>query len=366
VRTQLITRTTAALAVALILAPVAIRAQWRPQQSPTTASLRGVSAVDARVCWASGANGTFLRTTNGGKTWRRGVVPGAETADFRDVEAIDAQTAYLMGVGEMSRIYKTTDGGRTWTLQYSDTRKGAFFDAIAFWDANHGVLLGDPVDGRFTILTTDDGGRTWREVPGDRVPAPLPGEACFAASGTALTVFGDDHAWFGTGGANVGRIYRTNDRGRTWHVAQTPIAAGESSGVFSVVFRDALNGLAVGGDHKKTGEASENVAMSSDGGATWRSATPSLPSGLKECVAFLERPDGQAVLATGPPGTGISYDGGASWTVLDPGGYHSFSFAKGAGWAGWAVGADGRVGRFTVRIFADPPPRMGRGKGGRR
>jgi photosystem II stability/assembly factor-like uncharacterized protein len=347
VRTQLITRTTAALAVAMILAPAAIRAQWRAQRSPTTASLRGVSAVDARVCWASGANGTFLRTIDGGRTWRRGVVPGAETADFRDVEAIDAQTAYLMGVGEMSRIYKTTDGGRTWTLQYSDTRKGAFFDAIAFWDANHGVLLGDPVDGHFTVLTTDDGGRTWRDVPSDRVPPPLPGEACFAASGTALSVFGDDHAWFGTGGAGVGRVFRTTDRGRTWQVAETPIAAGETSGVFSVVFRDARNGIAVGGDHKKTGEASANVAVSSDGGATWRSAAASLPSGLKECVGFLSGPNGPTVLAAGPSGTGISYDGGASWTALGTDGYHSFSFAKGAG---WAVGADGHIGRFASPI----------------
>jgi photosystem II stability/assembly factor-like uncharacterized protein len=332
----------------MISLPVAAGAQWRPQQSQTTANLRGVSAVDARVCWASGANGTFLRTVDGGRTWRRGVVPGAETADFRDVEAIDATTAYLMGVGEMSRVYKTTDGGRSWTLQYSDTRKGAFFDAIAFWDANHGVLLGDPVDGRFTILTTDDGGRTWRDVPADRVPPPLPGEACFAASGTCLTVFGEDHAWFATGGAGSGRIYRTSDRGRTWQVAETPIAAGESSGIFSVAFRNARNGVVVGGDHRKTGEASMNVAVTSDGGATWRAAAPSLPSGLKECVAFLDGPKGPAVLATGPSGTGISYDGGTSWIALGTDGYHSFDFARGAG---WAVGAGGGVGHVANMLL---------------
>jgi photosystem II stability/assembly factor-like uncharacterized protein len=332
--------------ITLTLFVALLAAQWTPQPSDSTASLRGVSAVDDTVCWASGAGGTFLRTTDGGRTWRRGTVAGAETADFRDVEAVDARTAYLMGVGEMSRVYKTTDGGSTWTLQYQDTRPGAFFDAIAFWDAEHGILVGDPVDGRFTILTTDDGGRTWREVPADRVPPPLPGEACFAASGTCLTVLGDGQAWFGTGGGSKGRVYRTTDRGRTWQVAETPIAAGESSGVFSVAFRDERNGIAVGGDHKKTTEASANVAITSDGGATWAAATGTQPAGLKERVAFLR---GSIVLATGPSGTGLSRDGGASWTALGTDGYHAFDFA---GNAGWAVGADGRVGRFAHALEA--------------
>src|SRR5215207_10339266 len=202
----------------LVICAADARAQWVAQTSGTTVRLRGVSAVSARVAWASGANGTYARTSDGGRTWAAGVVPGAEELDFRDVHAFDAETAYLLaiGEGERSRIYKTNDGGRNWTLQFQNRRAGAFYDCIAFWDARRGLAMSDPVDGRFLVLRTEDGGRNWKEIGASGMPPALAGEGGFAASGTCVAVAGKTDAWFGTGGPEGPRVFRSADGGRKW------------------------------------------------------------------------------------------------------------------------------------------------------
>src|ERR1044072_10052985 len=118
----------------LIICGTPARAQWVAQVSGTNVRLRGVSAVNRRVAWASGAGGTYARTLDGGQTWQAGQVPGAAELDFRDVDAFDADTAYLLaiGPGESSRIYRTADGGRSWELQFQNTRAAAFYDCMAF------------------------------------------------------------------------------------------------------------------------------------------------------------------------------------------------------------------------------------------
>src|SRR5689334_14288061 len=162
--------------------------QWQPETMKSDADFRGVCAVGPDVAWVSGTKGTFARTTDGGKTWSVGTVPGADKLDFRDVEAFGADTAYLLsaGPGEDSRVYKTTDGGKTWKLQFKNAEPKAFFDAIAFWDEKHGIALSDPVDGKFLLVATDDGGATWAPLAEKSRPAALPNEGCFAASGTCL------------------------------------------------------------------------------------------------------------------------------------------------------------------------------------
>ena len=128
-------------------------AQWQWQTIDTKASLRGLSVVSEKVIWASGTSGTFLKTTDGGKTWTVGKVPDAEKLDFRDVEAFDADTAYLLSIGngESSRIYKTTDGGNTWKMQFKAADKNVFLDAFTFWDKTHALAMGDPVDGKYFL-----------------------------------------------------------------------------------------------------------------------------------------------------------------------------------------------------------------------
>jgi photosystem II stability/assembly factor-like uncharacterized protein len=323
--------------------------QWTQLASGVKARLRGVSAVSDRVAWASGASGTILRTVDGGGTWQARTIPGTETLDFRDVDAVDARTAYVLsiGFGEASRIYKTSDGGATWALQFQSRDPKAFFDAMAFWDPERGLVVGDSIDGRFTIMRTVDGGRSWRAVPAAGLPPALPGEGAFAASGTSVAVRGTRHAWIGTGAANSARVLRTQDAGVTWAVSATPIPAGPTAGIFSIAFRDALHGIIVGGDYKKETEALSNGALSADGGATWSSIHLPGLTGFRSAVTYVEAVGFRRVLAVGPSGGDQSSDGRQRWTPLPHEGFHAVGFPR-RGTIGWAVGEGGRIARIRV------------------
>jgi len=317
---------------------------WQSQASGVAGRLRGVSAVSSRVAWASGANGTVLRTTDGGQSWQRRPVPEAEKLDFRDIDAMSDRIAYALsiGSGESSRIYKTADGGAHWDLQFANTDPKVFLDAMAFWDADRGIAFSDSVDGRFVILTTANGGRTWARVPADRLPPALPGEGAFAASGTNVVVFGRDEVWIGT---TASRVLRSSDGGRTWTIATTPLATGQAIGIFSIAFRDAQHGVVVGGDYRKESQALDNAATTSDGGATWTLVHDRGLSGFRSVVAWLPGAT-RALIALGPSGADWSSDDGRTWAPLAGEGFDTVSVAPDG--AAWAAGQQGRITRLTL------------------
>jgi photosystem II stability/assembly factor-like uncharacterized protein len=311
---------------------------WVPQQSGTTASLRGISAVSGTIAWASGSKGTWLRTTDGGATWHAATVPGAADLDFRGVWAIDAKTAFLLssGPGEKSRIYKTADGGIDWqALQINPDPKG-FWDAIAMWDPMHGILVGDPVNGRFTIYATSDG-VSWQPQKG---PAANTEESVFAASNSSLFVRGLHDAWFGTGGRGGARVLHTEDGGKTWSAAKTPVRGDSpSAGIFSLAFSE-MRGLAAGGDYMKPAEKAGSAATSADGGKTW---TPAMVGGYLSAVGRLGNK--KMWIATGPSGSDVSLDEGKTWRAFDTGAYNALSFTADAG---WAVGPNGAIAKLKT------------------
>ncbi len=316
---------------------------WVMQESGTTASLRGVSAVNARVVWASGAGGTYLKTTDGGAHWTAAKVPGAENLDFRDIHAVDERTAYLMsaGKGNLSRIYKTTDGGANWGLVVSNPDGEDFFDALAFRDADHGVVLGDPVRGRFVIFATKDG-KWWQNQLG---PEAQKSEGAFAASGTCLAVGPGREVWFGSGGPGAARVFHSTDGGATWTAALTPVRNdSDASGIFSLAFSDALHGVAVGGKYTAEKETAGNIAVTSDGGRTW-TAPKGHPGGYRSAVAWA--PGGKVWVAVGTSGSDISRDGAETWTEFDTRAFNAVAFVSSD--AGWAVGPEGAVARFSAR-----------------
>ena len=265
------------------------------QKSNTTENLRGISVLPNQVAWASGTHGTYLRTTDGGTSWHAAQVPNAEALDFRDVEAFSADLAYLLsaGPGEQSRIYKTTDAGKTWALQFTNKNPKGFFDCMAFWDRDRGIALGDPVTDnsgklKFELITTGNGGTTWEPLTPESLPPAIDGEGAFAASGTCIAVQGTSNVWFATGG-KAARVFHSTDAGKTWTVAETPISHGpDSAGIFSIAFRDAIHGVIAGGDYKHPDQDGPHLAYTNDGGVTW-TLSPLSPQGYFSAVAFISR-----------------------------------------------------------------------------
>jgi photosystem II stability/assembly factor-like uncharacterized protein len=345
-----------------IISLVAFSGGWVAQSSGTRSSFRGLAVVDAKTVWVSGTRGKVLRTIDGGTTWKLDSIPGADSLDLRDIEAIDARTAIAISAGPaeqgQAKIFRTTDGGATWTRVFTTDQKGVFLDAISFWDRDHGIVLSDPVDGKPFLLVSDDGGVTWSRVPPDSLPPVLPGEGSFAASGTCLTVHGSSDAWIATGGASVARVFHSKDRGRKWTVAETPIHSGDggAAGIFSVAFSDGRNGIVVGGNYSQPKTPYVNVARTSDGGATWKAAIGPTPPGYLSAVAYVPDTHGRTLVAVGLVGTAVSGDGGDRWTMADSTGYNAVAFA-GVQDAGWAVGDRGRIATWSGRIDRSIPIR---------
>lgn len=310
------------------------------QSLDSSASLRGLSIVSDEVAWLSGAQGTVGRTTDGGKTWQVIAVPGAEKLDFRDVEAFDDKRAFILGIGpgDLSRIYYTADGGATWKQQWKNDDKNAFYDAIAFWDAQHGIALSDPVNGKYRLLSTNDG-ETWKLLEPETMPEILKGEGAFAASGTCLITVGKNDVYFVTGGANVARVFHSSDRGENWTVSETPIQAGkESAGIFSIAFRDDKQGIIVGGDYQQPKQTQATAAITNDAGKTWKLIDPPLPF-----LSAVTWANGRWV-AAGTAGIHTSPDG-TTWKQLGEQNCNAVRLSKHG--TGWAVGPQGKVFRIS-------------------
>lgn len=330
------------------LASSAVRPAWRVVHSGGTAGLRAISPVSREVVWASGSEGTVLRTTDGGRTWRNVAPPGTSSLQFRGLKAFDADNAVIMSVGAQPhdfRIYRTSDGGKHWQITNENHNPQAFYDCMAFFDQQRGLVLSDPVDGKFRLLATSDGGRSWRIVPPENLPPANPGEYGFAASNTCITTSGPDHAWFGTGGTTGARVFRSSDGGRTWSVAQTPIQAGVSAGIFAVAFRNPRDGLAIGGDFTTPSSAPRALALTHDGGRTWSLVTEGAPGEYRSGAAWIPGRDGTAV-AVGLTGSDLSSDGGHHWQRFDSGSFDAVTCTP-AG-SCWASGAGERIGVLSL------------------
>jgi photosystem II stability/assembly factor-like uncharacterized protein len=323
---------------------------WTLTPTNSTQQFRGLSPLSASTVWVSGTSATVLRTTNGGATWTN-VSPhlapeNATLFQFRDIHAFSAHSAVTLSIGEgnLSRIYLTRDAGRSWTPAFINTDPAAFYDCMAFENARHGLAMSDPVAGKFRILETWNGGADWSLVDPSGMPAALAGESGFAASGTCLEAAAG--RWYiASGGVNPGRIFRSQD-GKTWKVSNSSIVGGAAAGVFSVRFRDAKHGVAVGGDYEKPSGSANVSSWSEDGGATWH-ASESFPGGYRSGVSWvLGR--GKTAVAVGTSGSDFTVDGGRNWQGIGNG---TFDAVECVGKnVCWASGSGGRVARLSLRV----------------
>jgi len=317
---------------------------WQLTPTGSSARLRGLSAVSANVAWASGSQGTVLRTVDRGATWQQVGPPGTATLQFRDIEAFDADRAVILSIGNGSdsRIYVTTDAGQHWTLAFVNADPNAFYDCMTFFDNKRGLALSDPPDGiKFRIISTSDGGRSWQIVDPAGMPPALAGEFAFAASGQCITSDHGHRAWFGTGGAAQARVFRSDNRGRTWSVSATPMNSGPTAGIFALAFRGQQHGLAVGGDFLLPAASPDNFALTRDGGSSWQ-LVPGAPAEYRSGATWV---DGHTAIAVGPSGSDASFDHGHSWHRFDNGSFDTVDCAAGAC---WASGEQGRAA-YLVR-----------------
>jgi len=369
-----------ALILAALLITAAAQAQWQIQTAPTTADLRGIHALGNGVAWASGSEGTVLRTTNDGKDWQRCTTPpDADHLDFRGIQAFDASTAIVMssGKGPLSRLYKTTDACQTWILLFTNPDPEGFWDAIVrIHDKVY--VLGDPVNGRFAMFLSEDAGKTWF-VAGEEGRDTEPGGSAFAASNSELTG-SDPYLFFGTGGTTAARVYATGakcspppghpdgpaiyDCVIQWSSKEVPVASGTpTSGVFSLATRpgkakdgsDAVVVAAVGGVYDQPDQSGGTAATSRDSGKTWQPAqTP--PHGYRSAVAY--SPTTKTWITVGPNGTDISTDDGRNWQPLKPSAtetpdadqhWNALSLP-------FVVGSNGRIGRLRPAALTPAKP----------
>jgi len=339
------------------------RPVWRTIETGSDASLRGLFALDASRAWATGSDGTVLTTSDGGTSWMPVQVPGTEALDFRDVELFDDGGAVLMTAGQPARLYRVESGASSVVLAHESPHAGAFFDAVAFWDDKRGLAFSDPVDGGFLVLATGDGGRSWQELDAGVLPAPLPGEAGFAASGSNLAVGEGGLAWIGTGGS-AARVVRSADFGASWAVVETAmnLEAG-TAGIFSVDFRDSAHGVAAGGDYQVPEGTAGTLSWSADGGANWEAASVPPPSGHRAAVRFVPGRPVPTWISVGRAGSDLSTDDGRTWQRFSEVGFYSLSV--GGDGSVWAAGSDGRVARLewpAPEASLPPPGEMARCK----
>jgi photosystem II stability/assembly factor-like uncharacterized protein len=328
----------------------------RLQNSGTTNGLIAVWPVNDQVVWACGRNGTYTVTTDGGRTWSAHVVPGAETLQFRDVQAFSRKVAYLLSIGDNPtdfRIYKTEDGGVTWVVQFVNPFATAFYDAFAFGTENRGIVHSDSVNGTFPDRRTLDG-MTWQSIRKNMPPA-LPGEASFASSGTCVTTQGGSNAWIGTGGSTIARVLVTRDGGNTWAAYDTPLLSGPAAGIFTIDFRGPNHGILGGGDLDPNYPDNARTAVSGDGGKTWTITNRPPVTGAIFGLSYVRRNESQpekfkrtVVITANTGGAAWTPDEGTTWHKLHGvTGYWAVAFASPE--AGWMV--NGNTGSILKISF---------------
>jgi hypothetical protein len=340
---------------------------WEMQNSTTNAGLRGIHAVGDGVAWASGTNGTVLRTEDGGYMWQScAMPPGAEKLDFRGIWAWDANTAVVMssGPGDLSRLYKTTDGCSSWKLLYTNPDKDGFWDSVVFADRQRGLILGDPVRGRFVLLFTLDGGSSWGRNETKDLEVGESKIGAFAASNSSILYFEPGVPWFGTSGPDGPYVYMGDSVCTSLIAQQNPAAcereamrfersklpiAGDvsSAGVFSLAAEPGLNKpfIAVGGDYAKPDQSKGTAAYTIDMGRNWFAPTKP-PHGYRSTVAWYAAD--QAWICAGTNGSDVSYDDGKTWQPLDSGKWNALSLP-------WVVGPEGRIAKLvSLKRVATP------------
>ena len=290
--------------------------------------------VSDQVIWVSGSAGNVGRSTDGGKTWQWTVVKGFEKRDFRDIEAFDANTAIIIAIAEPANILKTTDGGQTWKTVFTDTTKGMFLDAMDFADDKQGIVVGDPIDGKVFLATTNDGGDHWKKLDAVTINVKE-GEAFFAASGTNIH-YEKKGLFTLVSGGKASRLLDPRNT-QTLDIIQ----GREMTGANSIALWKK-QAVVVAGDYENNKDTTQNCVLSTDGMKTWFAPT-TRPHGYRSCVAYIT---GSQLITCGTSGVDISKDGGMNWRLIATESYNVCQKAK-KGNAVFLAGGGGKIAKLV-------------------
>ncbi len=260
-------------------------------------------------------------------------------AQIKPFENSELKVNLAITIGAPAKLYKHG------VLVYEENHPKVFYDAMAFWNDQEGIAIGDPTDDCMSIIITRDGGYTWTKLSCDVLPKAKEGEAAFAASDTNIAIVGD-HTWVATGG-KASRVLYSPDKGNTWTIYETPIAQGlETTGMYSIDFYDEKHGFAIGGDYTKPADSSANKIRTQDGGKTWQLVAKNQSPGYRSCVQYVPNSDAKELVAVGFKGIDYSNDAGETWKHLSDEGFYTIRFLNDS--VAYAAGK-GRISKLIFR-----------------
>ncbi len=305
--------------------------------SGTKTSLRGLSVVSDKTAWVSGSDGTVGITLDGGANWNWLNINGFEKRDFRDIEAFNDSTAIIMAVDEPAYILKTNDKGKTWKTVYSNLDKGMFLDAMDF-NGKDGVVIGDPIKGKFFVAQTNDEGESWKDMAFDNRPIADSGEACFASSGTNVRLLKNKKSIFISGGAASHLYYNKIKR-------SLPILQGKTSaGANSIAFKNKKMFIVVGGNFNFKNNTEKNCLITFNVGKTW--SAPSVPPlGYRSCIEFIKQ---NTWITCGLNGIDISTNDGKEFKSISTESFHVCRKSPTNNIVYFA-GSNGRIGSYIFK-----------------
>lgn len=299
---------------------------------------RGLSLTSSNNVWITGTKSTYL--FHDGLSWFKGNIDSTKNLDFRDVEAFENCTAIAISAGSPGKIYKTVNCGNTWSEVYSNSDSLIFYDGLDFWDTENGFAFGDQIDGKVKMIQTQNKGETWMDIDTSLIPNALKNEAGFAASGTGIQLFNDSIIYIGLGG-NKARFMISYNKGHNWTLTETPMLNGDSGkGIYSIAFKDELNGVAVGGSWENI-KCDSSKIYTNDGGLTW-----TIAKGIQHYRSCVTHVEGDIYISTGTTGTDISYDNGKNWQFLDSTNLNAIQFDS-INNVGIGVGSYGKIVKIT-------------------
>lgn len=313
-------------------------------------SIRAISPIDENRVWFAANNGKVGLID--------GNIPKLATIKYEDrllhFRAISAQknAVFVLSIENPGLLYKIGFNGQEATnieLVYSELGEKVFYDAMAFFNEKEGIAMGDPTDGCLSIIVTVDGGNTWSKISCENLPAVAQGEAAFAASNSNIAIY-NNTVWICTGGKKS-RVFKSEDKGLTWDVYDTPIVQGKAmTGIYSIDFYNEMEGVIFGGDWENKANNTANKAITKNGGKTWKLMADGNGPGYRSSVKFVPGSEGKAMVAIGSPGVSYSNDKGNTWTALSDEGFFALEFVNDS--IAFASG-NSKISKLTFKYATD-------------